>query len=127
MLYINEFLLLACNVAGHAHRINGLKVLLGAPCTMQALSSSNGAAGELERRMTAVVARAALERGLGHNQAPAGCEAALDAWLPRLCSLAQASASLCSELVPVTVAAVAFVEAQPLSRGRAHVIFDPAI
>ena len=71
MLYINEVILLACDVAGQAHRTRGLKVSLCAPCTVQAFGSSSGAAKQLERRLAALIARAALERGLGHNKAPA--------------------------------------------------------
>ncbi|KAK9839678.1 hypothetical protein WJX81_005476 [Elliptochloris bilobata] len=44
----------------------------------------NVAAKKLDRRLAALGARAALERGLGDDQAPAGYEAVLDAWLPRL-------------------------------------------
>lgn len=54
----------------------------------------NVVAKKLDRRLAALGARAALERGLGDEQAPAGYEAALDAWLPRLWAALRAAAPL---------------------------------
>ena len=51
-------------------------------------------AKKLNRRLAALGARSALERGLGDDQAPAGYEAALDAWLPRLWAALRAAAPL---------------------------------
>ena len=54
----------------------------------------NVVAKKLDRRLAALGARAALERGLGDDQAPAGYEAALDAWLPRLWAALHSAAPL---------------------------------
>lgn len=61
----------------------------------------NVVAKKLDRRLAALGGRAALERGLGDDQAPAGYEAALDAWLPRLWAALRAAVSLppgCSDV-----------------------------
>jgi hypothetical protein len=52
------------------------------------------AAKKLDRRLAALGARAAAPRGLGDDQAPAGHEAALDAWLPGLWAALRAAAPL---------------------------------
>ncbi len=51
-------------------------------------------AKKLDRRLAALGGRAAAPRGLGDDQAPAGHEAALDAWLPGLWAALRAAAPL---------------------------------